>query len=197
MKPEARLRSGAAAVATALLPYGFQFVFRESGSGSGGAFASGEFVRGDRRLELHVRDSLGLVRYHAGSHSASHEHYMKELGVWRQCHYPGFSADPADPFERLAHDLNFAGDFRSGDARLLLRASADEKTAVAERDAKDFQGYTGDVRTLNHMRDAFRLGAYEQVAELAETVTSPDKMTLAQRRMVEIAKARIRQCREK
>jgi hypothetical protein len=116
---------------------------------------------------------------------------MKELGVWPRCEYPGFPGDPVDPFERLAHDLNFAGEFMSGDARLLLRASEIERTALAERDAGDLQGYVGDVRTLNQMRDAFRLGAYDQVAELAATITLPDKMTATQRRMVEIAKAKL------
>ncbi len=191
-KPEARLRAGVTVIATVLLPHGFRFVFRESGSGSGGPFASGEFVRGDRRLELHLRQSLDLVRYHLGSHSASHEYYMKELGEWPRCDYPGFHNDPVDPFERLAHDLKFAGEFMSGNARLLLRASETERTALAERDARNFQGYVGDVRTLNQMREAFRLGAYDQVAELAAAITLPDKMTSTQRRMVEIARAKLK-----
>jgi hypothetical protein len=88
-KPKTRLRAGVTAIATVLAPHGFRFVFRESGSSSGGPFAFGEFVRGDRRLELHVRESLGLVRYHLGLHSASHEYYMKELGEWPRCDYPG------------------------------------------------------------------------------------------------------------
>jgi hypothetical protein len=190
-KPEARLRAGVTAIATVLAPHGFSFVFRESGNSSGGPFAFGEFVRGERRLELHVRESLGLVRYHLGSHSASHEYYMKELGEWPRCDYPGFPNDPLDPFERLAHDLKFAGEFVSGDARLLLRASEIERAALAAQDARDFQGYVGDVRTLERMRDAFRVGAYDQVVELAGTLTLPDKMTDTQRRMVEIAKAKI------
>jgi len=189
--PEARLRAGAAAIARVLTPYGFRFEFRESGSSGGGPFASGEFVRGDRRLELHVRDNLGLVRYHLGSHSASHEYYMKELGEWPRCDYPGFPNDPIDPFERLAHDLKFAGEFVSGDARLLLRASEIERAELARRDARDFQGYVGDTRTLQRMRNAFRLGAYYEVVELAGTIRLPDKMTDTQRRMVEIAKAKI------
>jgi hypothetical protein len=93
-EPETRLRAGAKAIATALVPHGFHFLFCKSGSSSGGPFASGEFVRGDRRLELHVRGGLGLVRYHFGLHSASHEYYMKELGVWPQCEYPGFPDAP-------------------------------------------------------------------------------------------------------
>jgi hypothetical protein len=189
-QPEARLRAGVVAVAEVLAPHGFTFRFRESGNSSGGPFASGEFVRGDRRLELHVRESLGLVRYHLGSHSARHEHYMKELGVWPRCEYPDFPNDALDPFARLAHDLSFAGEFMSGDARLLLRASERERGAIAERDGRDLQGYVGDGRTLERMRDSFRSGAYDQVVQLADTLRLPDKMTTAQRRMVEIAKAR-------
>jgi hypothetical protein len=89
-KPEARLRAGVTALETVFMPHSFRFIFLKSGSGSGGPFASGDFVRGDRRFELHVRGSLGLVRYHLRSHSASHEYYMKELGAWPQCEYPGF-----------------------------------------------------------------------------------------------------------
>ncbi len=141
-------------------------------------------------MELHVRDSLGLVRYHLGSHSASHEYYMKELGAWPRCEYPGFPNDPLDPFERLAHDLRFAGEFMSGDARLLLRATERETGAIAERDAPDFQGYIGDTRTLERMRDAFRRGAYNQIVEFAGTLTLPEKMTTAQLRMVKVARAK-------
>lgn len=115
---------------------------------------------------------------------------MKELGVFSRCEYPGFPNDPLDPFVRLAHDLSFAGEFISGDARLLLRASERERGAIADRVGRDLQGYVGDVRTLEQMRDAFRSGAYDQVVQLAGTLSLPDKMTTAQRRMVEIAKAR-------
>lgn len=133
-EPEARLRAGVSEVSRVIAAHGFSFVFGESGNSSGGPFASGYFVRGNRRLELHVRENLGLVSYHLGSHSASHEYYMKELGVWPQCEYPGFPNDPVDPFVRLSHDLKFVGEFMSGDARLLLRASAREMTAIAENE---------------------------------------------------------------
>ena len=189
-QPEARLRAGVVAVAEVLAPHGFTFRFRESGNSSGGPFASGEFVRGGRRLELHVRESLGLVRYHLGSHSASHEYYMKELGVWLRCEYPGFPNDPLDPFVRLAQDVGFAGEFISGDAGLLLRASEREKEALAGRDERDLQRFVCDVQTHQRMRDAFRSGAYDQVIQLATTLTLPDKMTPAQRRILEIAKTR-------
>ena len=65
-----------------------------------------------------------------------------------------------------------------------------EREERFERDGRDLQGYVGDGRTLERMRDAFRSDAYDQVVQLAGTLTLPDKMTTAQRRMVEIAKAR-------
>jgi hypothetical protein len=39
---------------TLLSPYGFVLMFREEGRGAGGVFAWGEFVRGDRRLEVSI-----------------------------------------------------------------------------------------------------------------------------------------------
>jgi hypothetical protein len=109
-----------------LVPLGFEFMFRGKGKGSGGLFATGDFIRDDRRLELHFRASLGLVRYHVGSRNAAHEIYMRELGVWSECHYPGVSDDPLAAFHDLAHDLKFAGDFTAGNATALLRAAVTE-----------------------------------------------------------------------
>ena len=106
--PKEALLDGAKILDPVLLPKGFQFQFRKEGKGSGGNFAWGEFVRKDRRLELHFRQSLGLVRYHVGDQSASHESYMQELGAWDQCRYPGFSEVPAAAFHDLAHDLGVA-----------------------------------------------------------------------------------------
>ena len=75
-----------------LSPHGFRFEFRDAGKGAGGFFAWGEFVRRDRRLELHYRLSLGLVMYHALGKKVSHEAYMRELGRWENHRYPGFSS---------------------------------------------------------------------------------------------------------
>jgi hypothetical protein len=65
-----------------LLQYGSVFEFREEGEGAMGPFAWGEFVHGDRRLELHYRRGLGLVTYHALAKKATHEAYIKKLGLW-------------------------------------------------------------------------------------------------------------------
>lgn len=190
LDPKEALLDGAKILDPVLLPKGFQFQFRKEGKGSGGNFALGEFVREDRRLELHFRQSLGLVRYQVGSQSASHESYMRELGVRDQCRYPGFSEDPAAAFHDLAHDLGLADDFLSGSAAVLRKAAATEAFETAEQHERAMAGYVGDVRQRQHLRERFREGSYGQVVALAEALKYPDQMTESERRMVQIARKR-------
>src|SRR3954451_20598089 len=75
--PSELLQRGAAILADVLGPAGFEFIQTEDDTTTGGAFASGEFLRGDRRLELHVRSSLVLVRYHFDDESLSHEDLVR------------------------------------------------------------------------------------------------------------------------
>jgi hypothetical protein len=96
--------------------HGFVYTPTAVGVGSGGSFASGEFRRGNRSLELHYRFSLGLITYHVGNLVLSHEDYMWSIpgGRWRS-EYPGFSKEPADAFRHLRADLERRGiDFLSG-----------------------------------------------------------------------------------
>ena len=99
-----------------MLPYGFIFEEKPSGESSGGAFASGEYIKGQRSLEIHLRYSLGRVSYHMGSISLTHEDYMRALlGKSGQNKYPGFSDDPLDGFRCLKYDLkHFCHDFLDG-----------------------------------------------------------------------------------
>ena len=189
--PKEALLDGAKILDAVLLPKGFRFQSRKEGKGSGGNFACGEFVREDRRLELHFRQSLGLVRYHVGDQSAFHESYMRELGGWDQCRYPGFSEDPAAAFHDLAHDLGLADDFLSGSAAVLRTAAATEASDNAAQNKRDMAGYVGDVSERQQLRERFREGSYGQVVALAETLKYPDQMTESERRMVEIARKRI------
>jgi len=87
-----------------------------SSESSGGNFASGEYVRDDRRLEIHFRFSVGLVTYHVGSLSLVHDSYMQVLlGKNGGNQYPGFSEDPLDGFRDLRYDLShFCEDFLNG-----------------------------------------------------------------------------------
>src|SRR5262245_53172019 len=121
MNPRTTLRRGAAILDAVLVPRGFRFEFRGHDLGSGGEFAWGEYVRGDRRLELHFRYSLGLVTYHAAELTLDHSRYMAALGAAERAAYPGFSNDPLAAFRDLAHDLlQFAAaDFLDGSATVF------------------------------------------------------------------------------
>ena len=55
------LTAGVQLLDSLMQSYGFVYTATTVGVGSGGAFAAGEFRRGDRSLELHYRYSLGLV----------------------------------------------------------------------------------------------------------------------------------------
>jgi hypothetical protein len=189
--PREVLSKGVKVLKPLLQSKGFRFRFGREGEGSGGPFACGEFVRRDRRFELHFRGSLGLVRYHVGQDSASHESYMRELDVWDQCKYPGFSDDPMDAFGRLAHDLTFADDFLDGPATVLRQAAAKEAANTAAQQADLMAGYVGDKRKLDQLRECFREKQYSEVVRLAGELKYPDRISDSQRKMVEIARRRM------
>jgi len=114
--PSQCLRKGSAILDPILCNYGFEFSWGGSGQSSGGAFAFGAFVNGDRKLELHYRHSLGLVNYHFGGLSLDHDSYMRVvLGPGGGNHYPGFSEKVESQFEDLKFDLeHFAVAFLLG-----------------------------------------------------------------------------------
>lgn len=110
------LRAGSDILDGLMLAHGFFFVPTSAGVSSGGSFAAGEFRRGDRRLELHFRYSLGLVTYRAGLLGLSHEDYMwSVVGRRWATRYPGFSTEPLDGFRHLLGDLQqYGSDFLIG-----------------------------------------------------------------------------------
>lgn len=107
------LERGVAELAPVLGPAGFEFIQSDEGTDSRGPFASGEFLKGERRLELQVRSSLTLVRYHFGDESMLHEDLVRGVraldGVSAEGQYPGFSDDPMAGFRHLRHDLDRFG----------------------------------------------------------------------------------------
>jgi hypothetical protein len=113
MKPIDVLNAGAQDLGPALVPEGFTFVGTGAGHSSGGEHASGEYRRGDRRLELHFRDSLGLVTYHVGELTIGHEDYVRAVRALDQIDrsnaYPGFHRDAAAQFQALRDDLQVFG----------------------------------------------------------------------------------------
>jgi len=123
--PLDQLTNGRAFLEPVLAPAGFSWVPGDAGRGSGGKFASGAYARGDRRLELHFRDGLGLVTYHVGRNSVGHEDYMRHLGHYREAEFPGFPNDPLDGFGALARDMQrWCSDFLSGDGESVSLAQA-------------------------------------------------------------------------
>ena len=107
------LNAGAGDLASALVADGFSFVLTGMGRSSGGDFASGEFRRDDRRLELHFRHELGLVTYHAGEITFGHQDYVRAVraldGIDTASAYPGFHPDAASQFRALREDLRIFG----------------------------------------------------------------------------------------
>ena len=118
----ALLERGVAELTAVLGPAGFEFIQSDEGVDSGGAFASGEFLKGDRRLELGVRSSLVLVRYHFGDESLPHEDLVRGVraleAIAAEGQYPGFSSDPMAGFRHLRNDLDrFGAIFLRGGAK--------------------------------------------------------------------------------
>ena len=109
--------------------YGFVFVQLGKGESSGGWFGSAEFRRGDRRFEFHFRYSLGMVNYHLGTESISHQEYMcSVLGKPNMSRYPGFSSEPLDAFRDLRVDLeNYCIEFLEGTNETFLRRIEDAR----------------------------------------------------------------------
>lgn len=121
MTPKELLERGVVELAAVLEPAGFVFIDGDE-SDSGGPAVSGDFLRGDRRLEFHVRSSLGQVRYHFGDYAISHEDFVRGVrGTDRiegPSEYPGFSDDPLAGFRHLRADLErFGAVFLTGGAK--------------------------------------------------------------------------------
>lgn len=104
------LRAGCETIAPVLVSDGFQFRLRDAAPSSGGHFAWREYVRGDRRLALHVRASLGLVTYHLGDLQVPHEAFVRTVhGRIGGNAFPGFSTDPLDGSDTFGMTWNAQG----------------------------------------------------------------------------------------
>jgi hypothetical protein len=134
MAPVEILRKGCGLLEPVMHRHGFSFKDGPAGPSSGGPYASGSYVNGDRKLEIHFRYSLGLVTYHFGQTSIDHESYMYALvGTNGGNKYPDFSEDPLDAFKGLAYDLeNFATAFLNGNFEEFSRCviAAEERKKI-------------------------------------------------------------------
>ncbi len=126
--PEQILSEGCLLLDPLLRDHGFAFRRGPVGRSSGGRFARGSYLRGERRLDLSFRHALGLVTYHVGGLSLSHDAYVRAVGGGPGA-YPGFSSDPLEGFRHLRDDLlRFGQPFFTGSreafAALVEQAAA-------------------------------------------------------------------------
>lgn len=126
----ARLAEGVSRLEPLLRPNGFALAESEAGKGSGGYFASADFVKADRQLHLWLRFHSLSVRYELRGHALEHASYMRELlGPNGGNRFPSYSENTQAAFSALHHDLTqFCGDFLSGTGEGFMRcwASAQE-----------------------------------------------------------------------
>jgi hypothetical protein len=139
MNPREALIEGVKVLDPFMSENGFSFSLIESGQGSGGIYAFGRYISGNRTLELHYRYSLGQVKYVIGDSELYHEDYMKLLRVSGKNHYPGFSEDYIQTFRDLLFDLqNFAYDFIGGSGEEFKRLSE-----FLRENPRAFKGFKG------------------------------------------------------
>jgi hypothetical protein len=187
-RPLEILRAGCEILDLVMNSHRFRFALRDSGQSCGGDYANGDYVRGDRSLELHFRYSLGLVAYHIGDMSVSHDAYLSALTKGEGGNqYPGFSDDPLDGFRHLAHDLQkFCDDFLSGDGKVLIAAVQDQR--ASEENARKLDGH---LWARARARELFREKKYREVVDILENLRSPELMNGLDKKILEIAKRNV------
>lgn len=190
VNPKESLRAGCAILNPIMTRHGFTFVEGLSGKGSGGNFASGQYVRDTRILELHFRYSLGLVTYHLAESTVSHLSYMRELlGNAGGNKYPGYSEEPLDGFRGLAFDLeNFANDFLTGSGEVLVRASQKETEYIRAQNKLDAARWNGDGDKRAEARRLFQEGKFDDVVRKLESLTYPEFLNNSEKKILEISR---------
>lgn len=129
MEPTEFLERGHEILGPIMEANGFVFERGRAGTGSGGMFARGAYVRGEHRLDFSVRRALGEVVYSVGDTAIAHEELMRVIAGPRRAQYPGFSDDPLDGFRHLRDDLELHGN-------AFFRTVDDDFHAFAERAAR-------------------------------------------------------------
>lgn len=191
LKPEQLLINGAKILSSYLDSLDFRFKLIETGHGSGGDFAHGQFINDDKTIDLHFRLSLGLVTYKIDDLSLSHEDYIDLVGKHGQNKYPNFSNDPLDAFHCLALDLkDLLNDFTENNAVVFRQKAKDKiKDLNKNQDLKNNANkkvYSGDQRIIDQIRTEFKNGNYLQVDKLKSQIKNPELLTATEIRLFEI-----------
>jgi len=184
------MTEGARHLASLLAPLGFAFRVIRTGSSSGGPFCEAEFVGADRKVELHFRHGLGLVRWHVGDISASHGAYMEALGGSASA--SGSQDDKMEAFRCLARDFSLIRtDFIEGEGGGLAKAAKTEEANDVAKNRELMVGYTGDAASRSQARDAFRSEDYAKVVRLLSGLSYPEDMTSTEKEMYALALKRV------
>ncbi len=191
LKPEQLLIKGAEILSTYLSSLNFNFNLIETGKGSGGHFAHGQFINEDKTIDLHFRWSLGLVSYKINNLILSHEDYIDLVGQHGQNKYPNFSDNPLDAFHCLLFDLkNLLNDFTENNALIYRQKAPDkikdlEKTQLLKNNA-DKKLYSGDQRLIEKIKIEFKNGNFLKVDKLKNQIKHPEFLTATELRLFEI-----------
>jgi len=191
LTPEQHLLEGVKILSTYFEPLGFHFKLTGTGQSSGGHFAYGQFVCGDREIELHFRWSLGLVSYKVGDTVLGHEDYINLLDKHGQNKYPNFSDEPIDAFKCLKSDLeNLLKDFAENNA-VQFRQKGPEKAIEIEKQQEiknnnDKKIYSGDQRKIDQAKIEFRNGNYLEVDKLKRQIQHKDLLTETEKKIFEL-----------
>ncbi|QQS52457.1 MAG: hypothetical protein IPM71_06910 [Bacteroidota bacterium] len=191
LKPEQLLINGAEILSTYLSSLDFKFKLIETGHGSGGDFAHGQFINEDKTIDLHFRWSLGLVSYKINDLILSHEDYIDLVDKHGQNKYPNFSDDPLDAFRCLLIDLkDLLNDFTENNAIIFRQKASDKIIDLNKiRDSKnnsDKKIYSGDQRIIDQIRIEFKAGNFLQVDKLKYQIQYPDLLTATEKKLLEI-----------
>ena len=191
MTPEEHLLDGVKILSTYLEPLGFHFKLAATGQSSGGHFAFGQFVCGDREIELHFRWSLGLVSYKVGNLVLGHEDYINLLDKHGQNKYPNFSDEPNDAFKCLKFDLeNLLQDFAENNAIQFRQNAPGKVIEIAKyqaiKDNADKKISSGDQRLIDQAKIEFKNGNYLQVDKLKRQIQHPDLLTIIEKKLFEL-----------
>lgn len=191
------LRRGSEILNFVLCPHDFHFGGEHEGKslslvGGGPAYARGQYVRRERRIDLMFHWSLGPVTYQVGELSLAHEPYLRALGIQAGTNaYPGFFDDPLDGFRHLKTDLErFGQDFLVGDAAVFLRAATEAAARESDERRRDMARAVGDQSRRRKARELFHAGKYKEVIIELSALQYPDLMDAFERKILEVARRR-------
>ena len=190
--PKSELEAGIVILDPALLPHGFIFHFQNSGRGSGGNFAWGKYVRGDRSLDLHHRWGLGIIQYNIADLSIDHSAYLNSLGVDNESDLLSTPLESGlDRYHALRSDIeNFCSDFVTGPAIEWAAAAKLDGQLRSDRNKRLNAIYVRDDRKRQHARELFRNKRYADVVATLTGLNYPDLLDQSEQQMLEIARKR-------